>query len=129
MVQTARPIHRDITFSSIQPRSALHAAPGANSTKLEQPIKHGTIIPYIIPALLAGVGVHIVRGNALKEVDVLVGMELRHFVFGRGLGAVDLEMLVEVVVHDEGVGHADAVGFHGVARVVGVVADVAVVEV
>ena len=128
-MQPPRPIDSNIALPPIQPRRPLHTPTRRNPTKLKQPIKHRTIIPDIILPLLLGKIVHIIRGDPLQEVDVLVGVELRHLVLGGGLGAVDLQLAVQAVVHDEAVGHADAVGFHGVAGVVGVVAHVAVVEV
>mmetsp|Transcript_5383 Transcript_5383/g.11847 ORF Transcript_5383/g.11847 Transcript_5383/m.11847 type:complete len:118 (+) Transcript_5383:1292-1645(+) len=56
-------------------------------------------------------------------------MEPRH---GRGTDetrAEDVHLFVEAVVDDEVVRHADAVGFHGVALAVVVVAHLGVVEV
>lgn len=56
-------------------------------------------------------------------------MEARH---GRGAdetGSEDVHFLVEAVVYDEVVRHADAVGFHGVALAVVVVAHFGIVEV
>lgn len=56
-------------------------------------------------------------------------METRH---GRGAdetGAEDVHSFVEAVVHDEVVGHADAVGFHWVALAVVVVAHFGIVEI
>lgn len=56
-------------------------------------------------------------------------METRH---GRGAdetGAEYVHFFVEAVVYDEVVGHADAVGFHGVALAVVVVAYFGIVEV
>jgi hypothetical protein len=128
-MQPPGPINSNIALPAIQPGSTLHTPARTNATKLKQAIENGTIVADIILALLLGKIVHIIGGDPLQEVDVLVGVELRHLVLGGGLGAVDFELAVQAVVHDEAVGHADAVGFHGVAGVVGVVAHVAVVEV
>ena len=46
-----------------------------------------------------------------------------------GTGAKDVHSFVQAVVDDEVVGHADAVGFHGVALAVVVVSDFGVVKV
>lgn len=129
MMQPTGPIDRDITLAAIQPRGALHTATCADAAKLKQAIEDGTVISHVVLALLATKLLHIIRGHALQEIDVLVSMELGHLVLGSGLRAVDLEVLVEVVVHNEGVGHPDTMGFHGVPGIVGVVADVGVVEV
>ena len=129
MMQPSRPIDGDIALAAIQPRRALHTAPRTDATELKQAIKHGTVIANIVLALLLGKTVHVVGGDPLQEVDVLVGVELRHLVLGGGLGAVDLELLVEAVVHDQAVRHPDAVRLHGMSGVVGVVAHIAVVEV
>ena len=46
-----------------------------------------------------------------------------------GLAHVDLHLLVQAIIHDQGVGHSDAMRLHGVTSVVGIVSDVRVVEV
>ena len=129
MMQATSPIHSHVTLPAVQPRGAFHTPTRTDATKLEQAIEHRAVVTHVILPLLLGEVVHVIGRHPLQEIDVLVGVELRHLVLGGGLGAVDFELAVEAVVHDQRVGHADAVGLHGVAGVVGVVADVAVVEV
>jgi hypothetical protein len=129
VMQTTSPVHSNIAFAAVQPRRALHAAASADTTEFEQTVEDGTVVADVVFALLFAEVVHVVWGDALQKVDVLVCVELGHLVLGCGLCAVDFEVLVEAVVHDEGVCHTDAVWLHWVACVIGVVANVAVVEV
>lgn len=129
VVQTTSPVDGDVALAAIQPCGALHAASSADSAELEQAVEDGTVVTDIVFALLFAKVVHVVGSDALQEIDVLVGVELGHLVFRCGLCAVDLQVLVETVVHDEGVCHADTVWLHGVASIISIVADVAVVEI
>ena len=129
VMQTTSPVHSNIAFAAVQPRRTLHAAASTDTAEFEQTVEDRTVVADVVFALLFAEVVHVVWGDALQEVDVLVGVELGHLVLGRGLCAVDFEVLVEAVVHDEGVSHADTVWLHWVACVIGVVANVAVVEV
>ena len=88
VMKTSRPIDSDVTFLTIQSRGTLHAATGANTAKLEQAVEDGAIITDVVLALLAHVAVHIVRGDLLKEIDVVVRVELCHFAPGRRLGTL-----------------------------------------
>ena len=129
VMQTTSPVHSNIAFAAVQPRRTLHAAASTDTAEFEQTVEDRTVVADVVFALLFAEVVHVVWGDALQEVDVLVGVELGHLVLGCGLCAVDFEVLVEAVVHDEGVCHTDAVWLHWVACVIGVVANVAVVEV
>jgi len=42
---------------------------------------------------------------------------------------VDLHLLVQAIVHDQAVGHSNAVWLHGMSRDIGVVSDIRVIEV
>jgi hypothetical protein len=129
VMQTASPVDGDVAFSAVQPCGTLHAASGADTTKLEQAVEDRTVVADVVLALLLAEVVHVVRSDALEEIDVFVGVELGHFVLGCWFGAVDLQVLVETVVHDERVSHANTVRLHGVSSVVGVVSDVTIVEI
>jgi len=129
VMQTASPVDSNIAFAAVQPRRTLHTATSADTAELEQTVEDRTVVADVVFALLFAEVVHVVWGDALQEVDVLVGVELGHLVLGGGLCAVDFEVLVETVVHDEGVSHADTVWLHWVACVIGVVANIAIVEV
>lgn len=56
-------------------------------------------------------------------------MELRHFVLGGGFGTVDFQLLVQSVIHNQGMRHANAMRFHRMARVVGIVSHVGIIKV
>lgn len=80
VVQPTCPIHSDITFVPVQTRSTFHAAAGTDTAELEEAVEDGTVVADIVLCLLAGEGVHVVRGDFCEELDVLVCMELSHFV-------------------------------------------------
>lgn len=129
VMETASPVDGDVAFPAVQPCGALHAASSTDTAELEQTVKDRTVVADVVLSLLLAKVVHVVWSDALQEIDVLVGVELGHLVLGSWLGAVDLQVLVETVVHDEGVSHADTVRLHRVAGVVGVVSDVTIVEI
>jgi hypothetical protein len=146
VVQSAGPVDRDIALPAVQTRRTLHGASRADSAKLEQAVKHRTIVADIVLALLLSKAVHVVGRDLVQELDVLVGVELRHFVLGGRFGAlvsyqswiqeqwemlayVDFHLGVEAVVHDQAMRHPYAMGLHGMASYVSIVAHVGVVEV
>lgn len=129
VVQPACPVDGHIAFPAIQSRSTFHTAASTDAAELEQAIEDWTVISNVVFALLFGEVVHVVRRDALQEINIFVCVELRHLVLGSGFGAVDLQLLVQPVVHDQTVSHANPMGFHGMAGVVCIVADIAVVEV
>lgn len=151
MMQATGPVDSDITLVAIQARCALHATTSTNSAEFEETVEHGTVVTHIVPTLFLRELVHIVRSDFRKEINVLVGMELGHFVFrcrfrtlaisristiprhsnerkGRNTH-IDLHLLVEAIVHDQAVGHAYTVWLHRVTGDVGIVTHVGVVEV
>jgi hypothetical protein len=146
VMQSAGPVDRDIALPAVQTRRALHGASRADTAELEQAVKDGTVVSNVVLALLFGEAVHVVRRDLVQELDVLVGVELRHFVLGRGFGAlssdqskvqeqweasayVNFHLGVESVVHDQTMRHPYAMGLHGMASYIGIIAHVGVVEV
>jgi hypothetical protein len=81
VMKPASPIDRDIALSSVQSRRALHGASRADAAKLEQTVKDRTVVSDVVLALLLGEAVHVIGGDLVQELDVLVRVELRHFVF------------------------------------------------
>ena len=129
VVETASPVDGDVAFSTVQSCGTLHAASSADTTEFEQTVEYRTVVTDVVLSLLLAEVVHVVGSDALEEIDVFVGVELGHFVLGSWFGAVDFQVLVETVVHDQRVGHANTVRLHGVSSVVGVVSDVTIVEI
>lgn len=125
MMQPPRPVDRNIRVLPIQLHRSPNGPPGRRLTKLEKPIKDGTIFAHIKSLELAGVGVVVegLWGDGGEEVDVVGGVEPADVLGFCGERAEDLHAAVEGVVDDEVVGHTDAVGFHWVALAVVVVAD------
>lgn len=66
---------------------------------------------------------HIVLGDDPQEVDVVIRVEASHLLATDGFGPKYLHLSVQTVVHDQVVGHADSVRFHGVPLPIVVVAD------
>jgi len=55
-------------------------------------------------------------GGLFEKVNVVLGVECEKVGFSGFVGAEDVHFGEEVVVHDEGVGEGEAVGFHWVIR-------------
>lgn len=81
MVKTTGPVNGNVTLVAVEPSGTLHTTTRADTAKLEEPIENGTIVSDIVLALLLREGVHIVRCNLRKEVDILIRVELGHFIF------------------------------------------------
>lgn len=90
MMQSTSPIDCDIALPSVQTRRAFHCAASADTAELEQPVEDWAIVSDVVLALLLREIVHVVGGDFVKEVDVLVGVKLRHFVLGGWFGALGL---------------------------------------
>ena len=87
-METTSPVDGDVAFVSVEACSPFHTATGTDSTKLKKPVKYRTVVADIISTLLACKRVHVVGGYFPQEVDVFVGMELRHFKLGGRFGAL-----------------------------------------
>jgi hypothetical protein len=88
MMKTSSPIDCYVAFATIETGSTLHASTRANTAELEESIEDRTIITNVIFALLLSERVHVVGRDLLKEVDVLVGVELSHLMACGRLGAL-----------------------------------------
>ena len=88
VVETASPVDCDVAFSAVQSCGTLHAASSADTAELEQAVKDGTIVSYVVFALFLGVLIHVIRRHLGQEIDIFVGMELGHFELGSGFGAL-----------------------------------------
>lgn len=88
MVKASSPVDRNVALLTVQARGALHAATSTDAAELEETIKDGTVVADVVLDLLLLVAVHVVGGDALKEVDVLVGVELGHLAASGGLCAL-----------------------------------------
>lgn len=81
-MKTSGPVDGNVALLSVESGSSLHTSTGADATELEEPIKHRAIIADVVFALFTHVAVHVVRGDFLKEIDVVVRVELCHFAAG-----------------------------------------------
>jgi hypothetical protein len=101
-MQAAGPVDGDVALAAVQTRCALHGAAGADAAELEQAVEHGTVVADVVLALLLGVLVHVVRGDLVQKVDVLVRVKLRHLVFGGRLCALKIKSVqVQVQIQYE----------------------------
>lgn len=79
-MQATCPVHCDITFVAVQSCRTLHTTTGTDAAELEQAVEHRTVITDIVPTLLFSELFHVVGCDLGEEVDVFVGVELRHLV-------------------------------------------------
>jgi hypothetical protein len=89
-MQSAGPVDSYVALSSVQTRGTLHSASRADTAEFKQAVKDGTVVSYIVLALLLSKAVHVVGRDFVQELDVLVRVELRHFVLGGWFGALCL---------------------------------------
>jgi hypothetical protein len=88
VMETSSPVDGDVAFAAVKTSCAFHAASGANTAEFEETVKDWTVIPDIILSLLFCIVLHVVRGDFLQEVDVLISMKLRHLMFICGFRAL-----------------------------------------
>jgi len=65
----------------------------------------------------------------LQEINVVWGMECRHGLLGGAYWPEHLQVAIQAVAHDEGMGHAYTMRLHGVAMAIVVVANLWLVEI
>ena len=129
VMEAAGPVDDDVGAVLVEAAGAADGAGSVQLAELEEAVENGAVLPDVEALELADVVLHVVGGDDAEEVDVVVGVEARHGRRADEAGPEDLHPPVQAVVHDEVVRHADAVGLHGVALAVVVVADLGIVEV
>jgi hypothetical protein len=87
-MQATRPVDSDVALASVQTRSTLHCSACADAAELEQTIKDRAIVANVVLTLLLCKVLHVVWGDFVKKLDVLVRVELRHFIFRGGFRAL-----------------------------------------
>jgi hypothetical protein len=87
-MQATSPVDGDVAFATVQTSSTFHTATSTDSTEFKEAVKDWAIITDIVLALLFAVRLHVVGCDFLKELDVLVGVELSHFKAGCRFGAL-----------------------------------------
>jgi hypothetical protein len=88
VMQATRPVDCNIALSSVQTRSTLHSASSADTAELKQAVEDWTIVSNVVFALLLGEVIHVVWRDLVQKLNVLVRVELRHFVLGGWFGAL-----------------------------------------
>lgn len=116
------PVNGDVALAAIQTSGALHTATSADPAKLEESVENRAIVSHVEPTLFLGIAIHVVGSDFLQEINVLVGVKLRHLTVGSGLRAlcgrlaaipgfgdlwaqayIYLHLLIYAIVHDQAV--------------------------
>lgn len=129
MMQATSPINSNISILEVKFGGGADRAACGGLTEAKKAIENRAILVGVADFEAAIVLAGVVGRNGLEEIDVVVGMEAAEVVVGGWKRSGNGHMTVEVVVLDEGVGHADTVGLHYVGLAVVVVSDIGVVEV
>lgn len=88
VMQASSPVDSNVALLAVQTGGSFHRATGADSTELEETVEDRTIVTNIVLGLLTHVTIHIVGCNSSEEIDILVGVELGHFIDDGGLRAL-----------------------------------------
>lgn len=83
MVQAPSPIDSDVTFPTVQPRGAFHAPAGGDAAKVEKAIEDRRVEADIVLLKFLREKFHVIRCYLIQEVDIVVGVKLRHLVARR----------------------------------------------
>ena len=81
VVEATRPVDGNVAFFAVKPRGALHRATATDAAKFKQTIENRTVVTDIEFDLFLGKQVGVFRRHARQKVNVLVRMELAHFLF------------------------------------------------
>jgi len=79
VMKSSGPVDGDVAFAPVETSCPLHTTTSADTAKVKQPVEDWAIITDIVLSLLLGEVVHIVWSDFLEEVDILVRVELGHF--------------------------------------------------
>ena len=131
MVEPTGPVENDIGVATVELDGSVDEPADEGLTKSKQAIEHGAVLTDVKSLEMARDGVvrECLRGGGGEEFNIVFGVKAVD-VGGVGReGAVDLHAVVEGVVDNQVVGHADLVGFHWVTLDVVLVIDARLVEV
>mmetsp|Transcript_21755 Transcript_21755/g.64501 ORF Transcript_21755/g.64501 Transcript_21755/m.64501 type:complete len:428 (+) Transcript_21755:163-1446(+) len=129
VVQPARPVNRNVRRALVELDGAADRAARAGLAKLVEALEDGAVLADVESLHLLGVLAHVVWRDVPQEAHVLVGVELAQLIEGGRARPVDLHLLVEAIVEQQVVSHANTMRLHGMALAIVVVANVRVVEV
>ena len=131
MVEPTGLVENDIGIATVELNGGVDEPADEGLTKSKQAVEHGAILTDVKSLEMARDGVvrECLRGGGGEEFNIVFGVKAVD-VGGVGReGAVDLHAVVEGVVDNQVVGHADPVGFHWMTLDVVLVADAWLVEV
>ena len=131
MVEPTGLVENDISVATVELDGGIDEPADKGLTKSKQAVEHGAVLTDVKSLEMARDGVvrECLRGGGGEEFNIVFEVKAVD-VGGVGrVGAVDLHAVVEGVVDNQVVGHADPVGFHWVTLDVVLVADARLVEV
>ena len=131
MVEPTGLVENDIGIATVELNGGVDEPADEGLTKSKQAVEHGAILTDVKSLEMARDGVvrECLRGGGGEEFNIVFGVKAVD-VGGVGReGAVDLHAVVEGVVDNQVVGHANPVGFHWMTLDVVLVADARLVEV
>ena len=131
MVEPTGLVENDISVATVELDGGIDEPADKGLTKSKQAVEHGAILTDVKSLEMARDGVvrECLRGGGGEEFNIVFGVKAVD-VGGVGReGAVDLHAMVEGVVDNQVVGHANPVGFHWVTLDVVLVIDARLVEV
>ena len=101
-----------------------HGPSGGQLTELIEAVKDGAVLPHVEPLHLLVVLPHIIGSDWSQEPNVIVRMEFGHFFLSGLVWSVDFHFAVEAIVQKKVMGHAYAMGFHGMALAIVIIANI-----
>lgn len=129
MMETTSPIDGNIAEAMVELDRATNRAPGIGLAERIKTVEDGAIFTNIEALELTKLILLGFRGNAAEKGDIVVGVEAAEITVAGRKGLEDLHMLEETVMSEKGMGHADAVGLHGMTLAIVVIPDLWVVEI
>jgi hypothetical protein len=128
-METTSPVDGNIAEAVVKLDRATNRSSSIGLAKGIKAVKDGTVFTNIEALKLANLILLGFRGNAAEKRDIVVGVEAAEITVAGREGLENLHMLKETVVSEEGMGHADAMGLHGMTLAIVVIADLRVIEI
>jgi hypothetical protein len=122
VMQATGPIDGDVGCLLVQLDSRRNGTSSRQLAEFVEAVKDGTVLSDIETLHLFVVLAHVVWSNGPEETDVVIRMELGHFLLSCFVWSINLHLSVESIVEEKVVGHTNTVRLHGVTLPIVVVA-------
>uniref|UniRef100_A0A8D2FK99 Uncharacterized protein n=1 Tax=Theropithecus gelada TaxID=9565 RepID=A0A8D2FK99_THEGE len=123
------PIHSDVRLLLIKFHSTCHRTTSRQLTELKQAVEYWTVLTKVESLHLLAVLRHVIWTDGVQEFNVVVAMVLGHLLSIGFVRAIDFHFLLETIVEQQIMSHADSVRLHWVALSVVVISDIPIVVV